>query len=253
MSVKKSQSGSRMLSVFEAVAAGQPIGASALARELGEDKSAVQRSLVTLAEAGWIAPTGDKPLRWEVTARMFTLAHLPSSSEELRARARPALDELRDASGETAFLVVPDASRFIVVEVAESRRVLRMAPRIGEVVTPDRTATGRAIMAHLDAAARAALLGREPSPQEEAEFAATARDGYAVSRGEVVPGATNLAAPLFDARGAPIAAIAIAGPTDRLDEQRIREVGAMLAQAVARLSPGRPRGAPATPGAVISG
>ncbi len=240
MSVKTSHSGARMLAVFEAVAAEQPIGASALARLLGEDKSAVQRALVTLAEAGWIAPTGDKPLRWEMSARMFTLAHLPSSSDELRTRARPVLEELRDLSGETAFLVVPYASRFIVVEVAESRRVLRMAPRIGEVVLPERTATGRAIMAHLPPERREALLGRASTAAERADFAAALQGGYAVSRGEVVAGATNLASALFDARGVPIAAIAIAGPVDRLDEARIAEIGPLLAQCATRLSRGKP-------------
>ena len=238
MSVKTSQSGARMLSVFEAIAAHQPIGASALAQFLAQDKSAVQRSLMTLAQAGWIAPTTDKPLRWEMSTRMFALANLPSSSDELRVRARPILAELRDSTGETAFLVVPDASRFVVVEVAESRQVLRMAPRIGEIVLAERTATGRAMLAHVDAARRLALLGREPTTEECADYADAARDGFAISVGEYISGATNIAAPLLDSRGHPVAAITIAGPSERLDVQRQQEVGRLLADGAARLSRG---------------
>ena len=54
MAVKPLQSLQRALSVIEAIAANQPIGVAALARLLGEDKSAVQRDLMTLADAGWI-------------------------------------------------------------------------------------------------------------------------------------------------------------------------------------------------------
>ena len=55
MAVKRNLSAGRMLAVFETIARAQPVGVSALARELGADKSAVQRDLMTLADAGWIA------------------------------------------------------------------------------------------------------------------------------------------------------------------------------------------------------
>ena len=68
MAVKRSHSAARMLAVFEAVARTQPIGVSALARDLGADKSAVQRDLMTLADAGWIATSPVGNGQWELTA-----------------------------------------------------------------------------------------------------------------------------------------------------------------------------------------
>ena len=229
-----------MLAVLEAIAAQQPVGASALARHMGEDKSAVQRSLVTLSKAGWIVPTPDRPVRWELGARLFTLAHLPSSSEDLRRRARKSLEAIRDEIGETTFLAVPDARSFVIIDVAESPHLLRSVPRIGEVISPSHTATSKIMFAYLDEARRHSLLGREPTGEEREEFSASADRGYGLSVGEFMAGSTVIAAPIFDTRGQPNAAIAISGPSDRLPADRHDAIGHALILEASRLSRGKP-------------
>ena len=72
MAVKRSLSASRMLSVFELVARLQPIGVSALARELAADKSAVQRDIMTLADAGWIQAVPGARGQWETKGETST-------------------------------------------------------------------------------------------------------------------------------------------------------------------------------------
>ena len=47
MAVKASQSATRVLAALEAVAAHQPVGISALAKLLQDDRSAVQRAVAT--------------------------------------------------------------------------------------------------------------------------------------------------------------------------------------------------------------
>ncbi|HEX4376587.1 MAG TPA: helix-turn-helix domain-containing protein, partial [Steroidobacteraceae bacterium] len=115
MAVKRSRSASRSLMVLEAIASQQPISISAIARTLEEDRSAVQRAVMTLADQGWIRITTEPPVRWELSARLFAIAHLPYSSSDLRERARRLLVELRDQTGETAFLAIPDVTHFIVI------------------------------------------------------------------------------------------------------------------------------------------
>ena len=240
MSVKSSQSGTRMLTVLEAIAGSQPIGASALARELDEDKSAVQRSIVTLSKAGWIAPTADRPVRWELSARLFSLAHLPHSTDDLRERCGPSLNALRDETGETAFLAIPDLSHFIVVEVAESRLMLRTAPRIGEHIAPDKSATGKAMLPFFSVVQQAKFLGRDPTDQEIEMFEKSAQQRFAVSVDEVIVGSTNIAAPIFDSTGRPHAAIAISGPSSRLATDELDSTGRLLANAASQLSRRQP-------------
>src|SRR5579871_3463325 len=141
-----------MLKVFEAIAETQPIGVSALARGLDADKSAIQRDLMTLSDAGWIRPVAGSGGRWELTPRVLTLAHTPYSSNALRQRARPALEELRSETGETACLAVPDGDHFVVIDALESPHVLRMVPPVGLVVPIKGSATARAVLPHLSEA-----------------------------------------------------------------------------------------------------
>ena len=88
MVVKRNQSLARALSVLELIASRQPIGVSALAKLLEEDRSAVQRVVMTLADARWIRLAPERPVRWELSAHMFTIAHLSFSSSSLGQRAR---------------------------------------------------------------------------------------------------------------------------------------------------------------------
>ena len=188
MAVKRSQSASRVLSVFELIAAHQPIGVSALAKLLADDRSAVQRAVMTLADAGWIRLALEPPVRWELSAHIFTMAHLPDSMIELRQRTRGVLDSLREQTGETSFLAIPDLNRFVVIELAESPHTLRMALRVGQVIGPRESATGRAFLPYLDARQQAAMLGQAPDEKDLAEFAATRARGYGLSAGESCPG-----------------------------------------------------------------
>lgn len=225
-----------MLAVLEAIAAEQPIGSAALSRLMNIDKSAIQRSVATLSRAGWIAATDERPLRWELSAHLFSIALLPQSSEDLRARVAPFLRELRDVTGETAFMAIPDLSRLVVVEVAESPHTLRTAPRIGEPIPPEHSSTGRAILPYLEEKLQAKLLGREPSEGDRQGFRETIDRGYAASIGEVLDGSTNIAAPIIDRNGRAIAAIAITAPSDRLDEDKQEQIGKLLADSASRLS-----------------
>jgi len=77
-----------------------------------------------------------------------------------------------------------------------------------------------------------------PDAKDHAEFAATRERGYGLSAGDVMPGATNLAAAIFGANAEPIAALVVSGPSDRLTPQRHDEIGTLVAQNAAALSRG---------------
>lgn len=240
MAVKRSQSGARILAVLEAIAAQQPIGVRALAKAMACDKSAIQRAIMTLSDEGWVRQTAESPPRWQLTSRLAAVAQLAQGGDDLRQRARPLLELLREQTGETAMLVVPEGDRFVIAEVAESRHLLRMAPHAGLEVGVRGTATGRAILAYLDPVRQRDMLGKTPDKATLAACAAARRQGFAVSEGEVNPDASSLAAPIFDSDGAPVAALVITGPRGRLSKVDYAAIGAQLAQAAARLSRGQP-------------
>ncbi|MCE2764019.1 MAG: helix-turn-helix domain-containing protein, partial [Ilumatobacteraceae bacterium] len=73
MAVQSLQTVENAMSVLEAVAQHQPIGVSALARQLDMDKNTVQRILVTLGRDGWLVQDGPKG-SWTLSAKILTLS-----------------------------------------------------------------------------------------------------------------------------------------------------------------------------------
>ncbi len=205
---------------------------------LDTDKSAVQRSLATLAREEWIRAAPGKPTRWEITARIHATAHAALGSHDLRHRARPALQALRDETGESVLLNVPERGRFIVLDVLESRHYLRVVPEVGMVVGTIGSATGRAILPYMRRERQIEFLGGAPNAAQLEEFAITVARGYAISIGEVVAGSTNLAAPIFEVDSQPVGAVLVSAPSDRVGPEDYRRIGLMVSETAHKLSRG---------------
>lgn len=224
MAVKRSSSATRMLAVFEAIAHAQPVGVSALARRLEADKSAVQRDLMTLADADWIRPVPGMAGQWELSPHVLTLARPPHSAEALRLRAAPILEQLRTATGETAYLAVPDGNRFVVLAAAESHHLLRIVPAVGIVIPMEGSATARAVLPYMAEGA-----------DDEANAETRAR-GYAVNDEEVHPGAVAMASAVLGPDGRPVGSLVLTGPAERLPPARREAIGAMLRDGARQLA-----------------
>jgi IclR family acetate operon transcriptional repressor len=238
MAIKTNQSGSRILVVLEKIAQHQPVGVSELARLLNADKSAVQRAIVTLATDGWIRATLGKPTRWELTARIHSVAQHAHGGHDLRQRARAALEALRSETGESVVLSVLSGGKFIVIDVLESSHYLRAAPPIGLIVPSKGSATSRAILSYMTRDEQIEVLGEPPDAAMLEDFAATVARGYSISKGEVDKGSINIAAPIFEIDGRPIAAVLISAPSDRTTEDDYTRLGTMVSGVARRLSRG---------------
>lgn len=234
MSVKRAQSGGRMLRVFETIAAAQPLGVSELSRRLGADKSAVQRDLMTLADAGWIRPVLSG--KWELTSHILTLARTPHSNNGLRQRVRPILESLRSKTGETAYLTVPDGAHFVVIDAVESPQVLRIVPPIGLVVPVHGSATARAMLPYMTAPEQTRLLGAEADTSLLKQFEATRKTGYAVNNGDIIDGAVAIASALLDEEQRLYGTIVLTGPSERFSPERCEELGLQLVAAARSLA-----------------
>ena len=225
-----------MLAVFEAIARDQPIGVSALARQLDVDKSAVQRDLMTLADANWIRSVAGSGGQWELSPHILTLARPPHSNDNLRLRAAPILEHLRRETGETAYLAVQDGDRFVVLSAAESHHLLRMVPAVGLVIPMQGSATARAVLPFLVEDAQARLLGTPLTPALREEFAETLARGYAVNDQEVVSGAVAMASAILGPGGIPLGSLVLTAPAERLPPDRREHIGAVLRDGARQLA-----------------
>ncbi|MDQ0753415.1 IclR family acetate operon transcriptional repressor [Streptomyces africanus] len=243
----------RSLRILEAVAQHQPVTVGELTKLFGLPKSTVQRTLVTLAEAGWLRANRKDTTRWEIGARVLAVRPAALQGSSLFAAAREPMVRLRDTVNETIHLSVPDALQcMVVVDRVDCSHAVRTFHTVGDTSPLHATATGRAVLAHLPKQDVEELItqGLErysdatPTDPDElrAELDRIRIDGYAVNRNQYRPDVCAIAAPVLDEEGTPLATVAISMPDSRYDADRLPEWGRLVADAAAEIT-GRRLGA----------
>jgi len=237
------------LSVFEAVADRQPVGLSALARDLDLPKATVQRSLTTLAEAGWLVQDLLDPGRWSVSARFAVLADATPLVQAARLAARPHLAALRDATGETVALFTIDGDHMVLLDGIEGTHVVRAVESQVGPLPIHASAAGRAMLAALPADQRTAAVARLAAVGLErytdrsvldagrllARVAEATKRGYAVVDREYLDDLTGVGAAVLGPGGAPVAGVALLAPSYRLPKNATAAMGRRVATAAAHI------------------
>lgn len=235
----------RVLALLEALAEADGATLSDLARRQGLAPSTTHRLLSALA-ARRLAEVDPATQAWSVGPVAFRLGAAFLRRGGLIERARPILDGLAAASGETAMLVMADGDAAMVVAEAPSSASLRVVLPPGTRLPYHATAAGKALIAHLPLAQVRALLGRDALPalttrtltdqgEVTADLATLRHGGYLSERGEAAEGQNAVAAPAFGGMGDPVAALAVAGPAHRLDDRAIDQMGPQVAAAARAL------------------
>lgn len=239
--VKEIQAVRNACTVVDAIAAHQPVGVSDLARATGLDKSGVHRIAVTLHRAGWIRPAGGTATRWELSPSFAQLAR-DGGGASLAAGVRPAMERLRDETGETVLLAVLETNRLVVREAVESREVMRMTMATGGELPVLGSAAARAIAAHLPPADLARLRRAYPTFDDDRALAVVRRRGWGANDREVHDGVRAVAAALVTDDGHPVGAFVVCGPTTRVTPAVMRHHGRLTAVVAATaLDPAPPR------------
>lgn len=228
------------------VAAGEPLGVRELARRSGLSKSAVSRLLGTLAEIGMVDRTADGAARPGAGLATLTrrVEHTPAL---LRERLRPLAAEMQREYGENAAIGIDDGAGFLYLVSARVPAAVQVADPVGETFPFHLVAPGLVAMAawsddRLDAYLAGPLAGATPHSVTDPEavrrrLARIRRDGYAWTDQELDLEVNGLAAPILDAGGVQVAVATLYGPSYRLSEQLLPELGAQFASFVRARNP----------------
>jgi DNA-binding IclR family transcriptional regulator len=155
---------------------------SEIARAMAIDRTAAYRLLRTL-EAHHLVSRDDAG-RYQLGLGLIEL-HL-GVQPNLRAAAAQQLQMLANSCGATAFVTMVDGEDGVVVSVVEpAQSGAHVAYRVGVRHPLDRGAPGLAILA-----------SRPQQPGERTAVEQARKAGYAVTSGELQPGAWGLAAPI---------------------------------------------------------
>jgi DNA-binding IclR family transcriptional regulator len=219
--------------------------ASDVSRVLGVNRSTALRLLAELVATGYVARDGATKRYATVSTKFYALIAMHQPHADWSELIDPILASLRNDCREATMLAVPANGTMVYLAFFPSRHAVAVTEQLGTVRPMHCSALGKAYLCGLDPRALDAELGRL-SYQGGTEFAAhgpielrgrleTARaSGFSVDRNETFPGVTCIASPVR-IRGSLIGAAGISGPSSRLSEPRIEELGQRLVRELSGL------------------
>ena len=221
--VPGTQSVSRALRLVDLVAE-EPRSAQALSRLSGLQRPTAARLLNALEQHGYVRRTEEGV--YDLGVRILELSARLQTRLDVSTLVAPYLEELVQRFRETASLCVRDGHETVCVAQLESPQSVRLAYSVGARAPLHAGALGKVLLAFSSAPVVEAVLD---GPLErlavntitdpvalQAELELIRSVGYAESDSEGVEGASAVAAPVRNASGEVIAAIAVAGPSERL-------------------------------------
>lgn len=191
-----SQTLDRGLRVLEVLAAAdEPLSVAEIARKVNAHRSIIYRMVRTLEDHRLVSRGGDGT--YALGPGLAALAR--SINPALQSAAMPALSDLANEVGMTAFLVVPEGDDAVTL--------LSVEPRNTQVHVAYRPGIRHPI--HRGAPGLALLAGRPPVAGEPPNVTEARARGWAHSYSEVLSGMRSVAAPVVDRRGNVPAAVAV--------------------------------------------
>jgi DNA-binding IclR family transcriptional regulator len=238
---------SKFMHVLQLVAdAAEPPTVGTLMRASGYPRPTVHRIVAALIAEGLLVERAHGAAL-ALGPRLIQLASRSWGRSELRLAAVDELKRLRDLTGETVHLAVPNGTSMVYIEKLESPSAVRMASRIGTSVSLHSTAVGKAYLAALDDKAAKALIKGLAMPRHTAntptsetalrKLVQQAREhGWALDNEENEAGIHCYGAAIRNAAGVPVAAISVSTLLFRRKDDPLQAYVAPLLEACRAIS-----------------
>ena len=219
---------------------------SEISYRLGYSQSKTYRLVRTLVHYGLLHGR-EGSAKYCLGPAALRLGLLAQQHFSISSLARPFMEELRNLTKETIFLIAPSGTRGLCVVRIESEEPVRFSSPPGDEIPLYCTAAGKVLLAGLPEETWDSVLGKEGLKQYtantntdmavlKAELRRVNREGYAFADREYYEEERALAAPVFDGSGEMVAALSVAGPFYRIDEEKLSEFRRLAIQYAAKIS-----------------
>lgn len=226
------------LNILEYVAQCQTsVGVTELARAFSTTKSRIHRHLQTLVAAGYLIRS-DESERYAISARLMALGQAVSESFELASAARQVARALRDALGHAVAISQPERDGNRILLLMPSRSNIDISVKPGSILPFPASAQGKVTLAFGDSMLLPQVISAgvemltpytitDPA-KLASEVDAVRHRGWATAPSESMVGLNALAAPIFDALGHYVGAVAVTDSIQFISEtptiEQIRNV-----------------------------
>ena len=180
----------------------EPLALAGLVEVTGIPRPTAHRLAAALEAHGLLRR--DAAGRFALGPRLVGLGRAAAGGRTMAEVARPALERLRDETGESVQLYVREGDQRVCALSLESPHGLRTIVPLGARLPLDRGSAGKV------------LLGT------------WTRAGWAESVGEREAGVASVSAPVLDADGAVLAAVSVSGPIQRTTRAPGRKYGRIV-------------------------
>ena len=227
---------------------GQPrVRLSEASEHLGVALSTAHRLMAMLAYRGFVRQEPDSRAYLAGPA-LVEIGLAAVRQLDIRRQARPVLEGLAAALGETVHLAALEGRNVRYLDAVESSRALRVAARTGTALAANCTASGKALLADLPDAEVAALFAGQPGLPALTARSITGRSrllselrdvrarGFAVNREESEEGVASVAVTVPRDHNGPAVALAVSAPVSRMGGEIAGQIGARLRDEAARLA-----------------
>jgi DNA-binding IclR family transcriptional regulator len=218
--------------------ADEPVGVTAMAREMGLEKSNVHRTLMTLLDLGFVARDAGTG-RYGPTLKLWELGMKVVTRHPVVRAARPFMQMLHQQTQETIHLTILDGQDCIYLDQIRAPMPVRAMPMLGHRAPAFFPASGRVQLAYR--ADVEALLSsfRATHPRGKEirvaatlkEFAAIRQQGFTYTESGWSLGVNSLAAAIVGRDGVASAAIAVSGPAERMTRARMEGLAGQVLNA----------------------
>lgn len=214
---------------------------SEIEKELEYPKSTIFRILNTLINADYIEQDPDTH-RYSLGRQFFRLGSIFQSQLDLRNVSLPIMKRLAKKTSETIELNIIDETSRFCIEKIDSPLAVRNFVQIGDRHPLHLGASGKVLLAFLNKEKQEQLLSKlsEDYPFKIKDVSKDLQNvylsGYSFTKGERVLGSFAVAAPIFDEHGELMGSLTLAGPIQRLSEERENELIRLLTNSAKEIS-----------------
>ena len=220
----------------------EPLSQAEIAKSLGRTPNEIYRMLDRLVRRDYVRrTTGD---RYEVTLKLFELAHRHSPTRRLVQQATPVLRGFALKSEQACHLVIRDRNILVVVAQVDGPGYWNVSIRVGSRIGLVNTGSGHVFLAFATPEERALMVEEQEagdgviSPALEKRLAAVRRQGFEEMPSAQTGGVTNLSVPIIGPLGS-VMAVVTCPYTKRLDKADAPDMPTtltLLREAVATIS-----------------
>ncbi len=206
--------------------ANAPIGVNEIARLVGMHKSTVSRVLASLEERGFVEREDDRG-RFRLGIGLLSLTGALLASLDLVSVGRPLLTAMAAETGETSGICVWRNNTAVMLDEVRGSQAVAHYVQPGRPMTAHCSAGGKCFLAHMDERSLANYLERPlvavtshsitDVETLKSDLARVKENGFAMNVEELELESCAVAAPVFDHRGAIVAALLLAVPKHRFN------------------------------------